>query len=446
MTNIRLTELAKRLYWFINIRWLAIAGVIIAINFAKYFQDIPLPYPFLYLVSGVLTIFNIIYLAFYNYIKNNESLQLNKTLINYFANFQALVDLIILSLLLYGSGGIYSPFIYYFAFHMVIAGMLLSPLWAFAQGAIALSFFSILIILSGYHIIPNYSLPGFGPQPGTETYVLFITSRLVGLVSAMFILIFMSTSISRQLNKKEQLLNKLNEELEHANREKSKYILQTTHELKAPLAAIQSYLKVALEGYVGPIEGKLKEMLSNINHRAGNMLLMVNELLDIANIKRIDIKALEKEKCNVNHLVNKVLRLFEDEIAEKKIDVNVKIAENCEVLANIEQFCILLTNIINNAMKYSGTNSSINIEAVDLNGNLQLKISDNGIGIPKKDIPNIFNEYYRAQNAVDRKNEGTGLGLAIVENIVKKHGGCIRVESELEKGTSFIIELPDAAQ
>ena len=442
MTNIRLAELSKRLYWFINLRWLAIVGVIVAINFAKYFQDFPLPYNFLYLLSGILTIFNISYLAFYNFSIKSNSTYCKRKQINAFANFQVLIDLIILTLLLYGSGGLHSPFIYYYVFHMVIASILLSPIWAFIQGGVAIMILGIVIILSNYDVIPNYSLPGFSPPIHSERYDVFILSKLCGLISTIFILIFISTSISKQLNNKEILLEKANEELTLVNEEKSKYILQVTHELRSPLAAVQGYLKVALEGYVGPVEGKLKEMLNNINNRVTNMLIMVNELLDLANLKRPEKNALVKEVCNVKNEVNKAIHLFENELVKKNINLQTKIDDDMEISVDVEQFYILLTNIINNAIKYSYNDGNINIDASKSGNSFLIKIQDNGIGIHKNDLKNIFQEYFRSQNAINKEKDGTGLGLAIVESIVKKHCGNVRVESELDKGTTFCIELP----
>lgn len=443
METIRLTELSKRIYWFINIRWIAIAGVIIAINFAKLFQNLPLNYTFLYLVSGVLTIFNILYLAFYNYILNRKSTLFNKKIIDRFANFQVFIDLFILTLLLHGSGGLHSPFTYYYVFHMVIASMLLSASGAFIQGAVAMVSLTIIIILSSYNVIPYYPLPGFSPQPGDETYAVFVLSRLGGLTSTIFILIFMSSSISKHLNKKEEQLEKANKELTLANDEKSKYILQVTHELRAPLAAIQSYLKVALEGFVGPIEGKLKEMLQNISGRTANMLVMVNELLDLADLKRPKKSIMEKGLCNIKNHVNKIIHLFEHTLMDKNISIETKIDNKMEIFANDELLSIMLTNIINNAIKYSKPDGKIDIEISKPRGKFLITIADDGIGIPAEDQKNIFQEFFRANNAIEREKDGTGLGLAIVADIIKKHDGKIRVESSPGIGSTFFIEMPE---
>ena len=442
MKNIRLDELSRRLYWFINIRWLAIIVVIATINFAKFFQLLHLPYTFLYFMSGILTISNISYLAFYSYSKNNKSLQLNKKLINGFANLQVFIDLIILTLLLYGTGGLHSPFIYYYLFHMVIASMLLAPFWAFVQGGIAIGFFAILIMLSLYHLIPYYSLPGLGPDPGEEVYVFYVVSRLGGLVSTMFIMIFMACSISKRLNRNEELLKQVNEELAQANDEKSKYIIQVTHELRSPLAAIQGYLKVALEGYIGPVDGKLRDMLQSINNRTTNMLSMVNELLDLANLKKPGKTVLKKEPYSARILVNRTIHLLENGLIKKKINIQTQIDDKTEILVDAEQFCIVLSNIINNSIKYSRPEGAINIEAQKSNRHILFKIEDYGIGIPAKDLNHVFQEYYRAQNAVSMEKDGTGLGLAIAENIIKKHKGSIWVESKESKGTTFFVELP----
>ncbi len=422
---------------------MAIIGVIISINFARYFQELLLPYAFLYLVSGILTIFNIVYLSVYNYIKNRENLYSASKLINGFANFQVLIDLVILTLLLYGSGGLYSPFIYFYVFHMVIASMLLPPIWAFVQGGIAMLFFTSLIVLSSFRIIPDFTLTGFGPQPGDDVYTLFIASRLGGLISTLFILIFMVSSISKQLNKKESLLRQLNEELTLANDKKSKYILQVTHELRAPLAAVQGYLKVALEGYVGKVEGKLKEMLENISKRTERMLNMVNELLDIANLKRAVNTKVDKEVCNIREEINKAIHLFDHQLTKKRINLVIEADDDLEFSVNAEQFYIMLTNIINNAIKYSNSETEVKIVASLSDCKLCVKVHDQGIGIPEKDLDNIFDEYFRSQNAVENEQDGTGLGLALVSNIVKNHEGTIRVNSEVGKGSIFYIELPE---
>ncbi|MFC1781465.1 sensor histidine kinase, partial [Planctomycetota bacterium] len=134
-------------------------------------------------------------------------------------------------------------------------------------------------------------------------------------------------------------------------------------------------------------------------------------------------------------------------VARKAKDKSIDLSSNIDSsLGQIlgDEFSIneMITNLLFNAIKYTPENKTVRIEAKNCDDQIQIDISDTGIGIPADEIGNVFDEFFRATNAIKRENDGTGLGLSIVKQIVERHSGEISVQSQQDKGTTFTVILP----
>jgi len=262
----------------------------------------------------------------------------------------------------------------------------------------------------------------------------------------LFITIYLTTKIVNKLRARENELEEANNKLEEQDRVKSKYILRVSHDLKSSLAAIQSCLNVVLRNIVGSISKKTRDMISRAEQRTKSLLQFVNELLELSSIRIIALKEMIKEKICLFDIIKNQIDFFKPMIEQKKIRIRItnNTNNNTYVNINVKDVDLLFSNLISNAIRYTPRAGRISLSLNDVNGKnkIQVAVIDSGIGIPKDDLSNIFEDFFRAKNAKIYEKNGTGLGLAIVKQIIERYKGKIWVESEEGKGTKFILILP----
>jgi signal transduction histidine kinase len=230
--------------------------------------------------------------------------------------------------------------------------------------------------------------------------------------------------------------------LEVADRAKSDFVQMVTHELRSPLSAVQSMLRILEQGYVGPITSKQQDLIQRSQRRISFLLALVNDLLELAAGKVEQLRG-EKKEVVLNETITKVTELMQVSAEEKGLEFKVEIAEEPLVLVGIEDGLErVFMNLVSNAVKYTPAGGSVTVRAWGENAQIKVEVSDTGIGIPEEALPRIFNEFYRAKNAKAMEMEGTGLGLAIAKDVVEQHGGQISVESAIGEGSTFYVTLP----
>jgi K+-sensing histidine kinase KdpD len=231
--------------------------------------------------------------------------------------------------------------------------------------------------------------------------------------------------------------------LEMADRAKSEFVQMVTHELRSPLSAVQSMLRVLEQGYVGPITSKQQDLIQRSQRRVSFLLALVKDLLELAAGKVEQLKG-EKKEIALNETIAKVTELMQTSAEEKGLEFKVEIAGEPLVLVGIEDGLErVFMNLVSNAVKYTPSGGSVAVRAWSENGQIKVEVSDTGIGIPEEALPRIFNEFYRAKNAKAMEMEGTGLGLAIAKDAVEQHGGQISVKSTVGEGSTFYVTLPE---
>lgn len=223
---------------------------------------------------------------------------------------------------------------------------------------------------------------------------------------------------------------------------KTKFISEATHELRTPLAIIKGNVDLALRDKnkeVSPLE-TFRAINVEINHLAG-MLSDLTTLTTTTGDHDFYQKVI-KQKINLSKLVPHIVERCKTIAVAKNVTLSTKETPDVTVLGDKIYLEKLFTNIISNAIFYGKKNGSVTLNIKKNKDHAIITIVDNGIGINKKDIPNIFDRFYRAESARTINHEGTGLGLAISKWIVEAHQGSIEVTSVVEKGTTFTINLP----
>lgn len=232
-------------------------------------------------------------------------------------------------------------------------------------------------------------------------------------------------------------------EQEKNERERREFVSNVSHELRTPLTSMRSYIEALNEGAWQNPE-VAPDFLRVTLEETDRMIRMINDLL---NLSRMDSgnSELQLEYVNFNELINFVLDRFDMmvESNDKRFTIRREFTKrDLWVELDPDKIIQVLDNIMNNAIKYSPDGGEIICRLLETHSNVVFSISDNGLGIPKKDINKVFERFYRVDKARAREQGGTGLGLAISKEVIKAHNGSIWVESKEGQGSTFYISLP----
>jgi signal transduction histidine kinase len=233
------------------------------------------------------------------------------------------------------------------------------------------------------------------------------------------------------------------EAIENLIQERSHFMNRVAHNLRAPLAAMTSVLEVIRDGYLGDLNETVRNYVNRLDRRVEGMLLMINELMTLAK-SQSKHPEMECGPLNLETIAGRIKKNFQEEVAKKRLTFELTIPKDLpEIRGDPDMIEQMFENLISNAIKYTPEGGRVGMTFwPGPDQTVRMVFSDNGIGIPKSEMPRLFTEFFRASNVQDAI--GTGLGLTIVKEIVDKHSGRINVESEEGLGTTFIINLPAA--
>jgi signal transduction histidine kinase len=250
-------------------------------------------------------------------------------------------------------------------------------------------------------------------------------------------------SLFEELKEKSAQLQTANIELSEANKHKSQFLANVSHELRSPLNAIIGSTDNMLDGIIGELNEKQARYLSRTQTNAEHLSLLIEDLLDLSVIEsgKMDIKAKNVSLANLVIEVAESLR----PVAEKKpVDLEIgSIDAGLTAWADRDRIVQVLNNLIGNAVKFTPAEGRVTVAAQsDGNGWVQVSVADTGQGIPAEQADKIFDEFYQIPQSDGPKAKGMGLGLTIAKKLVEKHGGKIWVRSEPAKGSTFFFALP----
>ena len=232
-----------------------------------------------------------------------------------------------------------------------------------------------------------------------------------------------------------------NDRLKELDRLKSEFLSIASHQLRAPITAVRGYASNIAEGEYGPIPDYLKDPLQTMQESSR---LMVNSIEDYLNISRIEQNRMKYEKSDfdIADLAKKVVKELVPVAEKRKLALTIAAPENLMVNADIGKIKQVITNLVDNAVKYT-KQGSVTVTVEHANKQAKIVIADTGIGIAPDEIGGLFEKFKRARGANQVNTTGTGLGLYVAKQLIEGNGGKVRVESDgLGKGSRFIIELP----
>jgi signal transduction histidine kinase len=230
-------------------------------------------------------------------------------------------------------------------------------------------------------------------------------------------------------------------QLEEASQHKSQFLANMSHELRTPLNAILGYTELIADGVYGTPPDKMLAVLKRLESNGRHLLGLINDVLDLSKIEAGQL-TLSLDKYSMKDVVHSVYGAVEPLAVDKKIAFKTEIAPDMPPgLGDERRLTQVLLNLVGNAIKFTDA-GEVAIKASASNGHFSVSVCDTGPGISEADQAKLFQEFQQADNSITKKKGGTGLGLAISKRIVEMHGGQIKLESQLGKGSIFSITLP----
>lgn len=233
------------------------------------------------------------------------------------------------------------------------------------------------------------------------------------------------------------------QELMEINRSKDEFIALASHQLRTPATAVKQYVGMILEGYAGEVTPEQEKFLRSAYESNERQIQVVNDILRVA---KLDLKKiiLKRQDIDMVALMQSIVHDLMSHFDSRSQNVVVDKSADCIcVPADTEYIRMALSNIVDNASKYTPEQKSIRIHVKDMDtDNVQIAISDEGVGITEEDLHRLFKKFSRIENPLSVKVGGTGLGLYWSKEIIELHGGTIEVASKVNEGTTFTVTLP----
>ena len=410
-------ELAARIRWFIRLRWLAVAGIVVATGLVAA-VSVPVSWPRLLGLAGLLGALNLAFTVLSG--RAVAALPL--------AWWQVVVDLTVLTLALHVSGGIENPCVFFYVFHVIIAAILLPVRLSYGVAALASGFFVALAILEHERVVPHAEL---GLVQWRDPR--YLAGAGVVLVSTLFIAAYLASTIMEGLRRKDEEMRRFNEKLLQTEKLAAlgQFAAGIAHELNTPLASIAGYAEELAEISRGNGE-KVSKYTEVIRAQTERCKGITQSLLNFARTREFRLQPVD---------VNAILREAVDYLRFQKRVERVEIRQDLRpvppVQADPGQLLQVFLSILVNAADSIGGAGTIDVRSSAAEG-VRVAIADTGCGIPLENLKKVFEPFFTTKEP----GKGTGLGLSLSYGIVKQLGGSIDLKSDVGKGTEVTITLP----
>jgi signal transduction histidine kinase len=385
----------------------------------------------LYLGCVLLLAYNAVFWLFFRRLAARKSAPDWQHRAERLANVQIYLDLVLLTYLVYFSGGLENPFIFYYIFHMILSSILLPNRAAYLHAGFAVLLLGGLAAVEALGLLPRYPVPGFSAERLTPAV---LAGRLGAFASTLFIAVYFTTTIVNRLRQREA-------ELEEQDRLKSRYVMTVSHDIQAGLSAVEGLLMAVLQGFTEAVGSKTRELLGRASERTHLLLRFVRDLLDLSRMRAE--AGVEREQVHLAALIAGEAELYAEQMRAKKLEFRLDNEAGDPVLnGNRTALAQLFDNLIGNAVRYTPAGGKVRVALSPAGNEVEVRVEDSGIGIAPEHLDRLFEDFYRAPNAKSFSESGTGLGLSIVKQSVQMHGGAVKVHSELGRGTRFTVTLP----
>ncbi len=424
-------SLNDRLIWYVNLRWIAVMGVLISIPIAQSMLKFTIAYSNIIFTAGLLVFTNIIYFFISRHINfRNEVPELA------FAELQIITDLLFISFIIHYSGGIENPFFFLYIVQVILSGILFpGVILPYINALFAALLLTLWTIAENSTLTVRYSI-----RSDPLSMPLIITA-LAAFYITNFAGIYIINNFMIGYRALKKIIDEKNLELEKSMTDRIKAFRYAAHELKSPMIAIQSTLAVVKDIYSGELKSEVRDMVVKAENRTSQLINMIKEMIMISQYN-LGIEKPELQNVNFNHWLEQVCRNCNPYALQEKIVFEFVPSKEFYTIIDTTGMEKVAANLINNALRYTPPGGEVIIESFITDTTFGFIVSDTGIGIEENDLNRIFDEFYRGKNAKDMERLGTGLGLNLVKEIVQFNNGTITVKSTLGEGSEFRVEFP----
>lgn len=466
--------LAQNVSWFCQVRWLVIA-ILVSYGILGFFPSLvnyfglrtPGVWPFV--TAAILTISNLVFLYFARQAAGSKTapgqseevrpagiassdkagprrslgmLSSTTTMVNLWG--QIIADLLVLTAVVYFVGSMETSVAFAYLFHIVVSCVFFRRGWSLIVTFTAIGMFAACILAEYVlKIVPPMSIFTQVPLNPNEPSVLIVLGLNFFLTIAIWIAIwYLASHLSSAVRQRDFELAETNRRIVAAQEERSRHMLATTHQLKAPFAAIYSNAQLLEGGYCGKVPDEAMQIVQRISARCRRLTAEIQEMLQLANLSSTSQDALPRTRIVSTDLLLWCLSQVDPVAREHGVTFKTDIRP-VALFGAEDHFKMLLNNLLSNAVVYSHRNGQVHISCRrEPSGEAVITISDNGIGIAEDKLPHIFEEHYRTKEAVQHNKESSGLGLAIVKHVAEMYRIRIQVQSRLGSGTQFQLTFP----
>jgi signal transduction histidine kinase len=432
--------------WFCRFRWIVI-GTLAAFGILGLVPEL-LPRfglrpgtMWAFVIAAMLTLENIGFLAHARFVTRSPTSREAKR--NLWG--QIIVDLVILTVVVHFVGSLETPVAFAYLFHIVLACIFFSRPESL-----------LVTVMAGALYVSCVWAEAVGISPAAGIYSdTLLRERLAGapgmtvlhVASALVIWLvvwYLASLLSVMVRERDHELAKTNRRLEEAQEQRMRHMLRTTHELKAPFAAIHANTQLLLKGYCGVLPDEAMPIVERIAQRCRRLADEIQEMLQLANLRTAMASSSDWVELDLREVLQWCIRQVAALAQERRVVIEDEL-ESEKVVAVEDQMKMLFSNVVSNAVTYSYEGGRVRVECRSApGGGPMVTIEDRGLGIPSEKLPRIFDEYYRTAEAVAHNRESTGLGLAIVRQVARRHGIRVQVESAPGVGTKFVLSFPPA--
>lgn len=254
--------------------------------------------------------------------------------------------------------------------------------------------------------------------------------------------------LTEQLRSSWEEIQEKNKQLEEASRLKSEFLANMSHELRTPLNAVIGFSEVLKDGLIGKLTDEQQEYIEDIFESGTHLLSLINDILDLSKVEAGKMQ-LQLEPVSPASVVEASMQIIREKALAHNLALTTDVGNDIGVLmADERKLKQILYNLLSNAVKFTPEGGSVSVAAhrVAAGENsaefLEFQVKDTGIGISKEDQSKLFQPFVQIDSSLSRKFEGTGLGLAMIKRLTELHGGSVILESEVNKGSSFIVRIP----
>jgi signal transduction histidine kinase len=352
-----------------------------------------------------------------------------------FYRVQIVVDLFILTCLLHYAGGIENPFRFFYVFHAIIASILLPKGHAFFEAALAIFLLSSLTILEHLGVIAHYPLLPTAPQS------IYLLGDLIAFAATLMIAVYLSSAVVDRLREREAELEVAWEEISKVEAMKSQFMLMAGHELRSPIAAIETILEALLATFPDTLKGSPKELIQRAIERLEAMVDLTRDLSELARQHSVKRHPKPTTSVELGTMVRQTAQFYAPQAKKKGIELSVGRVDHLTVAGDPQDLEYVLNNLLSNAIRYT-EEGYVQVSLTRGKDAALLEVMDTGIGISAEDQKHLFEDFYRTPKAKKLSSAGTGLGLSIAKAIVERHQGTLSVQSEEGGGSVFRAQLP----